>query len=431
MLQMNKVLVIAYYWPPSGGAGVQRWLKFVKYLPQFKIHPVVITVDESCAAFPKIDHSFDQEVEGVEVHKTQATDYYKFYTKFNGEKKIPQGGVPSAKSSWKNKLSLAIRNNLFVPDPRIGWNKFAIKKAVELIKKGDIDTVVTTSPPHSTQLIGLKLKEKFPHIKWVADLRDPWTDIYYYKDLGHSTRSDTANKKKELEVLEKADNVIVVSPHMKILFASKSDKINSDKIKVIPNGFDHKEFENINKKANPEFNITYVGTANKDYDLSGFLQALLKLKEANIPFKWNIVGEFSAVIKKQIEESGLLSFVRYYGYLQHSEAIKHTISADLLLLIIPNVTNNKLIYSGKLFEYIATANPILCLGPDDGDAAVLIKENGLGKNFPYNEQEKILEYLTTSFHKYKNNSLTVKGFNTNQFSRKNLTNVLVRLLNKY
>ena len=427
---MSKVLIIAYYWPPSGGAGVQRWLKFVKYLPQFKIHPVVITVDESCAAFPKIDHSFDKEVEGVEVHKTQATDYYKFYTKFKGEKKIPQGGVPSAKSGWKNKLSLAIRNNLFVPDPRIGWNKYATKKAIELIEKGDIDTVVTTSPPHSSQLIGLKLKEKFPHIKWIADLRDPWTDIYYYKDLGHSKRSDAANKKKELEVLEKADDVVVVSPHMKLLFVSKSNKINADKIKVIPNGFDHKEFENITKEANPEFNITYVGTANKDYDISGFLQALLKLKEANISFKWNVVGEFSEEVKNQIEKSGLLPFVKYHGYLPHSEAIKHTIAADLLLLIIPNVANNKLIYSGKLFEYIATTNPILCLGPDDGDAAVLIKENELGQNFFYNEEDKIQAYITNCFKKYQNNDLTIKGFNPNQFSRESLTGELSKLLKK-
>ena len=127
---MRKVLVIAYYWPPSGGAGVQRWLKFVKYLPKFKIDPIVLTVDENYAAFPKLDHSFDKEAESVKVYKTKATDYYKFYTSFKRDKKIPQGGVPSAKSNWKNKLSLAIRNNLFVPDPRIGWNKFAIKKIV-------------------------------------------------------------------------------------------------------------------------------------------------------------------------------------------------------------------------------------------------------------------------------------------------------------
>ena len=427
---MNKVLIIAYYWPPSGGAGVQRWLKFVKYLPQFKIHPVVITVDENCAAFPKIDHSFDKEVEGVEVHKTQATDYYKFYKKFKGENKIPQGGVPSAKSSWKNKISLAIRNIFFVPDPRIGWNKFAIQKAVELIEKGDIDTVVTTSPPHSTQLIGIKLKEKFPHIKWIADLRDPWTDIYYYKDLGHSKRSDTANKKKELEVLEKADDIIVVSPHMKILFTSKSGKINSDKIKVIPNGFDHNEFVNINTKANTEFNITYVGTANKDYDISSFLSALMELKKESINFKWNIIGEFSDEIKEMIENSGLINFVKYHGYLPHSEAIKHTISADLLLLIIPKVINNKLIYSGKLFEYIATKNPIICIGPLKGDAANLINKNKLGKNFLYDEQEGMTSYLKTTYNQYKNNELKIENFDIGRFSRKELTKTLVELLNK-
>ena len=167
------------------------------------------------------------------------------------------------------------------------------------------------------------------------------------------------------------------------------EKICTNEVSVIPNGFDHKEFENITKKTNSEFNITYVGTANKDYDISGFIKALLKLKALEISFKWNIVGEFSDEIKKQIKESGLNPFVQFHGYLPHNEAIKHTIAADLLLLIIPNVKNNKLIYSGKLFEYIATTNPILCIGPHDGDAAELIKKNELGQNFFYNEEDKI------------------------------------------
>jgi len=427
---LKKALIISYYWPPSGGAGVQRWLKFVKYLPEFKIHPIVITVDENFAAFPKVDHSFDKDIKGVEVYKTKATDYYQFYTKFKGEKKIPQGGVPSAKSGWKNKLSLLIRNNLFVPDPRIGWNKYAIKKAGELIEKGEIDTVVTTSPPHSTQLIGLALKEKFPHIKWIADLRDPWTDIYYYKDLGHSKWSDKANKKKELEVLEKADNVIVVSPHMKLLFDSKSRNIHPNKISVIPNGFDHTEFENIQKERNEALNITYVGTANKDYDISGFLSALKQLKDEKITFKWNIIGEFSDEVKAIIKESGLLQCVVYHGYLPHSEAIKHTIAADILLLIIPNVPNNKLIYSGKLFEYIATTNPILCLGPNDGDAAELIKKHQLGENFLYNEESNIAIYLKSCLEQFKINELAIKGFNANEFSRKTLTEMVANLLKK-
>ena len=241
---------------------------------------------------------------------------------------------------------------------------------------------------------------------------------------------DNTNSEFEISNSEnaKSDNIIVVSPHMKNLFISKSDKINTDKINVIPNGFDHKEFQNITKKTNSEFNITYVGTANKDYDISGFIKALLKLKALEILFKWNIVGEFSDEIKKQIKESGPNSFVQFHGYLSHNEAIKHTIAADLLLLIIPNVKNNKLIYSGKLFEYIATTNPILCIGPHDGDAAELIKKNELGQNFFYNEEDKIHSYLINCLKKFKNNDLTIKGFNPNQFSRETLTGKLSKLL---
>lgn len=409
---------------------MQRWLKFVKYLPEFKIHPTVITVDENYAAYPKIDNSFEQDTRGVEVHKTKATDYYKFYTAFKKENKIPQGGVPNGKSGWKNRLSLALRNHLFVPDPRIGWNKHAFTKACELIEKGDIDIVVTTSPPHSTQLIGLKLKKKFPKLTWVADLRDPWTDIYYYKDLGHSKISDLANKNKEIAVLENADKVIVVSPHMKLLFSGKSEKVASEKISVIPNGFDHSEFQTLPEKTNTVLNITYVGTANKDYDISAFLEALKILKAQGIQFTWNIIGEFSEEVKNVVEQSGLSNSVKYHGYLPHNEAIEHTKSADLLLLIIPKVVNNKLIYSGKLFEYIATKNPILCLGPHDGDAATLINKYDLGQNFLYNDNQGITEYLQTANKQFEANSLAVKEFDSNQFSRKELTRSLVELLNK-
>ena len=158
---MKKVLIITYYWPPSGGAGVQRWLKFVKYLPQFGIEPVVLTVDPEQAAYPVIDASLEKDVaENVRIYRTPCTDYFKFYRLFSGKKELPTGGISSdGKSSLKQKIMGFVRGNLLLPDPRRGWNGYAYRKAVQLIREHGIETVVTTSPPHSTQLIGLKLKK--------------------------------------------------------------------------------------------------------------------------------------------------------------------------------------------------------------------------------------------------------------------------------
>ncbi|MBA7559552.1 hypothetical protein ES708_01167 [subsurface metagenome] len=183
----KKVLIITYYWPPSGGAGVQRWLKFVKYLPEFNIQPYVLSVNPKYASFPLLDKSLEKEVpESVQVFKTKSREPFSFYKKVTGESEIPYAGfVNQGNPGFLNKIARAIRGNLFIPDARVGWNKFALKKALEIIQKYEIDTLITTSPPHSTQLIGLKLKNK-TGVNWIADLRDPWTDIYYYKQMYHT-----------------------------------------------------------------------------------------------------------------------------------------------------------------------------------------------------------------------------------------------------
>ena len=180
---MNKVLIVTYYWPPSGGAGVQRWLKFAKYLPEFGWEPIILTVDPQFAAYPVTDYSLNEDVPaGLRIYSTPATDYFSIYRK--DKSKIPTAGFAnSMDDTLKGKFLRFIRGNFFLPDPRKGWNRYAFKKASDLIDSEGIKHVITTSPPHSTQLIGLKIKKKYPEIKWIADLRDPWTDIYYYKQF--------------------------------------------------------------------------------------------------------------------------------------------------------------------------------------------------------------------------------------------------------
>ena len=183
---MKKVLVITYYWPPSGGAGVQRWVKFIKYFKDQNINPFIISVDPDFASYPLIDNSLKNDIpDNTNVYLTKTNEPYSLYKKINNNQTPYAGFANEGRPNFFQKIARFIRGNFFIPDSRKGWNNFAYKKAVEILEKENIDTVITTSPPHSTQLIGLKLKET-QNIKWIADLRDPWTDIYYYKSMLHT-----------------------------------------------------------------------------------------------------------------------------------------------------------------------------------------------------------------------------------------------------
>ena len=209
---MKKVLIITYYWPPSGGAGVQRSLKFVKYLPLFGIEPIVITVDAEQATYPILDSTLLNEVsEDVRVVRTRSFEPLKILSAIKGKESVPHGGFANSnKESITQRTLRFIRGNFFIPDARKGWVSFAVKAASEIIEKEKIDTVFVSSPPHSSQLIGLELKKKY-NIKWIADMRDPWTDIYYYKDLLQTKFSAARDAVYERQVLEGADEVISVS----------------------------------------------------------------------------------------------------------------------------------------------------------------------------------------------------------------------------
>lgn len=423
----NKVLVISYYWPPSGGAGVQRWTKFCKYLTQFNVEPIVLTVSEDDAAYPVIDNTFEGDVpSSLKVFKTKARNYYNFYKRFQKEKNVPQGGVPSNQSNWKSKVSLFLRNHLFVPDPRRGWNSYALKEARRVIKEYGIKTIVTTSPPHSTQLIGLTLKKEITGLKWVADLRDPWTDIYYYKDLNHSWWSDRKNRMLEQKVLQNADVLTVVSPGMQRLFTGKG--VDEEKVKVVPNGFDHTDFPEVLKQENGNFTMSYIGTANTEYKMDRLFKALQAFDVDNGNLVFNVVGWFDDDVKSDVVSAGIRSIVNYAGYLPHNEAISYTKSADLLVLVIPKVANNSLIYSGKLFEYIASGKPILCIGPLNGDAANLIGELGVGKTFDYEDGSGMHQFLKD----VKNGSFMSSALNDEKirlkYSRKNLSEKMAEIL---
>jgi glycosyltransferase involved in cell wall biosynthesis len=389
---MNKVLIITYYWPPSGGAGVQRWLKFSKYLPEFGWEPIILTVDPEFAAYPVTDSSLAENLPAsLKVHKTRSIDYFSLYKK--DKSKIPAAGFAnSVDNTLKGKLLRFIRGNIFIPDPRKGWNSYAFKKACSIIESEGINHIITTSPPHSTQLIGLKIKNKYPEINWIADLRDPWTDIYYYHQFYPTFIPKLIDSVMEKSVLKNADRIITVGDSLKTLFSSKVKGIEN-KIRVITNGYDEDDFKDL-KSSNPDiFTISYTGTLSDAYPVHGFLEALQIFKKKGNVFKLRFVGTVSQTMKELILSETGNSIVEFIPYVEHSEVIRYMSDASLLLLIIPDHKSNKSIITGKLFEYIASGKPVICLGPVDGDAAGIIRSTGVGKTFDYNDAGAISDFL--------------------------------------
>lgn len=421
---MNKVLIITYYWPPSGGAGVQRWLRFSKYLPDHGWQPVVLTIDPKYAAYPALDNSLEQDVpEGVEVVRTKATDWFSLYA--SDKSKVPSAGFAKTNdNSLKEKLFRFIRGNLFIPDPRRGWNKYAFRKACEIIERDGINNVITTSPPHSTQLIGLKIKKKYPDIKWIADLRDPWTDIYYYEQFYPTIISKRIDNCYEKKVLNESDRIITVGPSLKSLFSSKLN-FKTDKIGVITNGYDDDDFKGQSPGKPSRFTITYVGTLSEKYPIGGFIQAFISIKNTRPDILLRFVGSIPENIRRSITTEISEDSVEFIPYTHHNEAIKYMINSSLLLLVIPENKSNKIIVTGKIFEYIASGKPVLCLGPADGDAARILMENEFGKCFAYTDIFNIESFIMSVISDPER-----KQASTELFSHRNIVKKMVSFLDR-
>ena len=420
---MNKVLIVTYYWPPSGGAGVQRWLKFSKYLPEFGWEPIILTVDPGCAAYPVTDLSLKENLpSSIRVYPTPAINYFGIYRK--DRSKIPTAGFAnSVDNTLKGKIFRFIRGNFFLPDPRKGWNKYAFKKACELIEKEGIINIITTSPPHSTQLIGLKIKKKYPALNWIADLRDPWTDIYYYKQFYPTFISKMIDQRFEKSVLKKADKIITVGVSLKNLFSLKIKGLEN-KTEVITNGYDEDDFTGITPIIPPMFTITYVGTLSDIYPIDGFLNAVQIFKDKGNEIILRFIGTVSKSQKDLIQSKSGDSILEFIPYVNHTAAIQYMLKTSVLLLIIPDHKSNKSIITGKIFEYIASGKPIICIGPLDGDAAGIIGNKEYGKTFSYMDSKGISEYLASLISEKP----VLERTSSEVYSRKELTGKIIPLL---
>lgn len=432
-MNLNKVLVITYYWPPSGGAGVQRSLKFVKYLSHMGYDPVVLTVREDKASYPLHDPSLLLEVPtSVNVVRTNSFEPLNILSTIIGKKNVPYGGFANAnKESKKQKLLRWVRGNFFIPDARVGWISYAFNEAKRIIADEKIECVYISSPPHSSQLIGLKLKEVFPALRWVADLRDPWTDIYYYKDLLHGKRAKLKDEQFEKQVLETADAIVVVSEPIKNSFLEKSVLVLPSKIHVLPNGFDESDFQSGISVSREEYNITYVGTMADSYKPEMFFNVFKRLVEqyTELNIRFNFIGNAPWTLKKMVDDMGLEANCSWGGHIGHDEAVKEMQRANALLLIIPDTEGAKGILTGKLFEYLGAKRMIVGIGPADGDAADIIRECAAGEMFERNQEEKLFSWMKEKIEMWKSGDEFKAGNNfIKNYTREALTKRLALIL---
>ena len=417
---MKKVLIITYYWPPSGGSGVQRCLYFAKHLRSFGWEPVIYTV--SNGEYPAIDESLEKEIpEGIEVIKTPIWEPYGLYKKFTGQKKDkklkPLLVTEKKERQLAHKISTWIRGNFFIPDARKFWIKPSIKFLKNYLKENPVDVIFSSNPPQSVHLIGLALKETFD-LPWIADFRDPWTKISYYNDLMLTNWADNKHKALEKAVLNKADIVTTVSWSCKTGFQSIVDR----KIEVITNGFeDSMIFPDVPKKSD-QFLISYTGTLSRDRNPIKIWEGLKELVEEQPALrdklKLQFIGNIDDSVFETLATLGLSSLVNRIGYVSHSKVFEYLAGSDLLLLI--GIPNDPGVLTGKLFEYLFSKKPILSIGPKGGDIERILAEIGAGINVDFEEKnsfKKALshylnsppqapENLTNQLQKYTRKSLT-------------------------
>ncbi|RZJ34048.1 MAG: glycosyl transferase family 1 [Flavobacterium sp.] len=426
---MKKVLIIAYYWPPAGGPGVQRWLKFAKYLPENGFHPVVYVPENP--SYPIIDEGLCADVpDNITIIKRKIWEPYQIASVFSGKKirKFSSGIIAEKKKqSLTEKLFLWIRGNLFIPDARVFWVQPSTAFLQRYISENKIDVVITTGPPHSLHLIGMNLKNRLS-IPWVADFRDPWTTIGYQKSLRLSAYAKRQHQKLERQVLNSADQIIVTSKRTKTEFA----ELTTRPIEVITNGYD--TFSALRSKPDEKFVLAHIGSLlsgrNPKILWECLSEMVTELPGFSSDFKLRLVGATSSSVLDSINENGLQSFTEVFGYVPHPEAVRLQQSARVLLLIEIDSEETKSILPGKLFEYMVSERPIIAIGPDGSDIAGILSETNSGKFFTYQQKHEVKAQLIGLYEDFRNGTLQSHAVGLQRYSRKSLTRDLAHLLTK-
>lgn len=431
---MRKVLIVTYYWPPSGGSGVQRWLKFVKYLPSFGWEPHVFAPENP--SFAVLDPSLEKDVPPeAEVMRLPIWEPYDIFFRLSGlfgskKQATPTSLVPSKNKSFFHTISTWIRGNFFVPDPRLFWVRPSAKFLSDYIQHNHINVIITTGPPHSIHLIGLRLKNQHPHLRWLADFRDPWTEWGMWDSLMVSKPVRSLHKRMESNVLAKADEIITITP----FYVSRFEALSGRTVRLLTNGYDEDDFKGLVYQRSEKFMIRHVGIVNEKCDPRPFMKALEAEMRSNPLFAADVrvefIGEVHPDFKRFVSENPDLSrMTEFVGNIPHDRLIDLYGSSSLLLLILTGYKDAEGFLPGKLFEYLATGLPILGVGPVSGDAASVMKETKAGRMIGSSDEAGIRDSLKEVHGNWKNSHRAEPDRNhVKRWSRKEITGALADIL---
>ena len=425
----KKVLIITYYWPPSGGSGVQRWLKFVKYLPSYGWTPFVFTPGN-----PSFDIKDDSLLKDVppeaEVIRFPIWEPYALFLSiakiFGGSKSAkPTELVRTGKKSLFQKISTWIRGNFFVPDPRLFWIKPSAKFLRSFLEENQIQTVITTGPPHSLHLIGLKLKQTRPSIRWIADFRDPWSEWGLLDSLG--VGNSTREKHRRLE--QNADEILTITP----FYVRRFEALSNKKVQLLTNGFDEDDFSDIVYSRSARFTIRHVGIVNEKCDPRPLMTAIADVLHEHPQIKNKTVIEFIGEVhpdfKSFVTSNSILNSVTsFFGNIPHQQLLALYGTSSLLLLVLIGYKNAEGYMPGKLFEYLATGLPIVATGPEDGDAAKLLNETKAGVMIDGNKHDEMMSEILQQFSQWEAGMQRRNNTAVTHYSRKSITGELIKFL---
>ena len=417
---MKRALIITYYWPPTGGSGVQRWVKFSRHLPEFGWQPVIYTPEnpEQLA----IDESLLADIPaGAEVIKTHITEPYALARKLMGkgsEKGAGVNPVNGQEKSFKQKLALSVRGNFFVPDPRIWWVKPSVKFLKKYLREHPVDVIVSTGPPQSMHLIGRDL-HRATGLPWVADFRDPWTKIFYFKHLGLSKAAERKHIKLEQSVLDEATAIVSVTPLVQADFEAST----KTPVHLITNGYDSDDFAPGRTEAHEgTFRIVHTGLFASDGNPLALWDALSAL-----PFKdcldIRLAGKVDPEILEAIKARGLEDRLSVLGYLSHEDSVNELQNADMLILPLRKEPEYRKVLPGKIFEYLAARKPVLGIGQEDGAAARVLSDTGAGIMLDWPRSEAMADFIC----KVKEGGFKAEGKGIEAYSRRTLTGEMVKL----
>ena len=435
---MKRVLIISYYWPPTGGSGVQRWVKFAKYLPSEGWQPVIYTPEnpEQLA----VDESLAAEVpEDAEIVKTRIIEPYELYKRVlrrsgHSKEAVEVNPVNAQNKSLLQKAAMWIRGNLFRPDPRCLWIGPSVRFLKKYLAEHPVDLIVSTGPPQSMHMIGLRLSRE-TGIPWIADFRDPWTKIFYFKHLSMTSATEKWHRKMEKKVLDKASAVVAVSPLVQQEFQEMTDT----PVELITNGFDECDFSSEQCTeayggASEEFIITHTGLFAADGNPTVLWDVLAEKCRTDEIFKKllriKLIGKTDDQILKALTDRGLEDSMINMGYQPHSVAVEQQRQASLLILPLRKEPEYKAVLPGKLFEYLASQRPILGIGQPDGAMAMIVNETRTGTIIDWEDRKGLTQYIEQCWERHLEGRLSTEGADLSRFTRRSLTRRMAGLFDK-